>query len=293
MFLETGEKHVIIISAVLRELSDSDIRSLGLNLLPSSIGYDATLSANSEYTPSVNGKVDFSAAGTLLQLDESTGWGKIIMSSQVFTPNGVKAEISDVQHVPIFSVNKDGNVQTQFQDLETSIEVTPTVMSLADTTPAAAQVRLEIGVKASIISGEARFQGYTAPQYSDKKFQTTRVFPADGKTYVVGNFISDSLIKSRSGIPFLSRIPLLKYLFSQETVTKQRSYAVVSLAVRVLPGRTLGDPDTIPSLTSPWSLPESPKAGERDHASMLQEGVEGVQSASEKPLPAKPLSEKP
>ena len=72
-----------------------------------------------------------------------------------------------------------------------------------------------IGRKASIITGGARTGSYTAPVYSDKRFQTNRIFPADGRTYVVGAFVSDSLIKSRSGVPLLSEIPLVKYLFSR------------------------------------------------------------------------------
>lgn len=241
MFLEAGMKRVIVISAILRELSDGDIRNLGLNLLPSSINFDARATLQSGLSPS--GTIDLSALGTLLQLDESTGTGKILVSSQVFTPNGMKAQISDVQHVPVFSADQYGHVQTNFQDLETSIEVTPTIIHYQENAPVAPQVRLEIGVKASIITGEARTGSYTAPVYSDKRFQTNRIFPADGRTYVVGNFVSDSLIKSRSGVPLLSDIPLLKYLFSQETVKKQRNYAVLSIAVRVLPSRELGEPD--------------------------------------------------
>ena len=77
-----------------------------------------------------------------------------------------------------------------------------------------------IGRKASIITGEARTGSYTAPVYSDKRFQTNRIFPADGRTYVVGAFVSDSLIKSRSGVPFLSEIPLVKYLFSHRPLPR-------------------------------------------------------------------------
>ena len=251
MFLETGTKQVITIAAVLRELSDADIRTLGLNLLPSSISYQASGHLESGTRPS--GIIDVSALGTLLQLDESTGTGRILVSSEVFTPNGMKAQISDVQHVPVFSADQYGHVQTNFQDLETSIEVTPTIIHLEGHKSVVPQVRLEIGVKATIITAEARTGSYTAPQYSDKKFQTNRIFPADGRTYVVGSFVSDSIIKSRSGVPILSSIPILKHLFSQETVNKQRRYAVLSIAVRVLPARTLGEQDSGEWQVSPLS----------------------------------------
>ena len=177
----------------------------------------------------------WAAAGNVLVADESLSQGKALVASQVFTPNGVKAEISDVQHEPVFSLDTYGNVQTEYQDLETTIEVVPMVVSFEPEAPASSKVRLDIAVKVSIISGEKRTGDVTAPQYSDKSFQTTRVFPADGRTYLVGSFVSDSDINSRSGVPGLSKIPILKYLFSQKTTTRTRSYALLTLAVNVLP----------------------------------------------------------
>lgn len=237
VFIGTGVKHMVVISARLTQLSDSDIRSLGVNLFPSSVTYSGQYSL--ETGEAGYGFLDIflneSAAGNVLVADESLSQGKALVASQVFTPNGVKAEISDVQHEPVFSLDTYGNVQTEYQDLETTIEVVPMVVSFEPEAPASSKVRLDISVKVSIISGEKRTGDVTAPQYSDKSFQTTRVFPADGRTYLVGSFVSDSDINSRSGVPGLSKIPILKYLFSQKTTTRTRSYALLTLAVNVLP----------------------------------------------------------
>jgi len=254
MFLQTGTKHMVIISATLHEITDSDALNLGLNLIPTSISYGATFDVTRDYltntTTQKEGhlgvKVNDGVNTNVLRLDESLGKGKILVASEVFTPNGVKAQISDIQHMPIFSVDVNGNVQTQYQDLETSIAVTPTVIKFDRDKQELTMVRLDVGVKISIISGESRMGSVTAPQYSDKKFQTTRVFPADGKTYLVGTFVTDSYIQSRSGVPLLVRIPLLKYFFSQETTEKTRDYAVLSLAVKVIPSDEYPDKFTIP-----------------------------------------------
>jgi type II secretory pathway component GspD/PulD (secretin) len=254
MFLQTGTKHMVIISATLHEITDSDALNLGLNLIPSSISYGASFdvtrdfltNTNTNKQGSISVKVNDGVTKNVFQLDESLGKGKILVASEVFTPNGVKAQISDIQHMPIFSVDVNSNVQTQYQDLETSIAVTPTVIKFDKDKPELTTVRLDVGVKVSIVSGESRMGSVTAPQYSDKKFQTTRVFPADGKTYLVGTFVTDSYIQSRSGVPFLMRIPLLRYFFSQETTEKNRNYAVLSLAVKVIPSDEYPDKFTIP-----------------------------------------------
>ncbi|HSO22945.1 MAG TPA: DUF333 domain-containing protein [Chondromyces sp.] len=237
VFLGTGIKHMVVISARLTQLSDSDIRSLGVNLFPSSLTYDGQYSFESG-EPGY-GFLDIflnqSASGNVLVADESLSKGKALVASQVFTPNGVKAVISDVQHEPVFSIDTYGNVQTEYQDLETTIEVVPMVVSFEPESVTSSKVRLDISVKVSTISGEKRTGDVTAPQYSDKSFETTRVFPADGHTYLVGSFVSDSDITSRSGVPGLSKIPILKYLFSQKTTTRSRSYALLTLAVNILP----------------------------------------------------------
>jgi type II secretory pathway component GspD/PulD (secretin) len=67
------------------------------------------------------------------------------------------------------------------------------------------------------------------------------VFPADGRTYLVGSFVSDADINSRSGVPFLSKVPVLKYLFSQKSTTRSRSYALLTLAVSVIPENLSSD----------------------------------------------------
>lgn len=254
MFLRTGTKHMVIISATLRQLTESDVLSLGLNVIPSSITYSGSYHAERDFltstTTTKQGVLDIQInegiTSNIFQLNEGIGNGKILVEAEVFTPNGVKAQISDILHMPVFTVDVNSNVQTQFQDLETSISVTPIVMKFNTDHPLDATVRLDIGVKVSTVSGTQQMGSISAPQYSDKKFQTIRVFPADGKTYLVGTIVSDSLINSSSGFPFLSRIPLLKYLFSQNTTTKNRSYALLSLAVKVLSADESPDRFTVP-----------------------------------------------
>ncbi|MFN7990253.1 MAG: DUF333 domain-containing protein [Thermoanaerobaculia bacterium] len=243
MFLPTGRKHLVAISARLTQFSDSEIRDLGINLFPSSVTYSGALTkeATTGWATEFSLNVNQSGANNIIVADESLGSGKALVASQVFTPNGVKADISDVQHEPVFSLDTYGNVQTEYRDLETNIAVTPVVLDFSQEAGAAGRVRLDITVKVSLISGEKRTANVTAPQYSDKSFKTTRVFPADGRTYLVGSFVSDSDIESRSGVPWLSSIPLIKYLFSQKSTTRSRNYALLTLAVSVLPDDLTSD----------------------------------------------------
>lgn len=260
MFLNTGEKHMVVIAARLSQLTSAEIRDLGINIFPDIDSYSAayTQPVGGPATGQIDILVNSGTASNIIQMDENLSKGKILVASEVFTPNGVKTQISDVQHVPVFSTDSFGNVQTNYQDLETSVSVTPTVTRLDAREPAGSTVRLDIEVKVSIESGERRLKDVTAPEYTDKKFQTTRVFPADGRTYLVGTFVSDSDLESESRVPILGEIPLLKYLFTQKTTNKNRNYALLTLAVRVFPAGPSSD-----ELRKPWfAKPGAPAEGD-------------------------------
>jgi type II secretory pathway component GspD/PulD (secretin) len=229
--------YLIIISANLRELTQSISHYIGLNPVPSisgkaTINWSAATGNSRTRTRTQSWEANYA---DLLSLNEALNNSKVLVSSEVYTPNGIKAQISNVKSVPIFSTDKQGNVQTSFQNLETSISVLPTVVNYNENKPEESTIRVDVEVKASIISGNSTYNSVTAPEYSVKTMTTVRVLPADNHGYVIGSFITDSDAKSTSGVPILGRLPLLKYLFSQEHVDKQRNTAILTLAVRLLP----------------------------------------------------------
>lgn len=228
--------YLIIISASLRELTQSVSHYIGLNPIPSVIGKSTinwgTNSSGQQGHTSTQLEANYT---DLLSANEALNKSKVLVASEVYTPNGIKAQISNVKSVPIFSTDSQGNVETQFQNLETSISVTPAVVNYNDNKPEESIIRVDVEVKVSIISGNSTFKSVSAPEYSVKTMTTVRMLPADNQGYVIGSFITDSDTKSTSGVPILGKLPLLKYLFSQEHIDKQRNTAILTLAVRLLP----------------------------------------------------------
>ena len=243
MFAETAkQKHLVVISASLKELTDRDLRSIGINLVPTvnargyyDFGRDR-FNPSRDYDQTV-GTIEAQLSDAL-KLSDTKDKSKILVSSEVYTPNGLKGQVSSVQRLPVFSTDRNGNVQTEFTDLETSISVTPTILQYNRDKPEDSSVKLDVAVKVSVISGSKRMGNVSAPEYTVKNMNTTRVFKANGQSGIVGTFVTDGNIHGRSGVPILSEIPLLKYLFSQETTEKVRNIAILTLAVRILPAET-------------------------------------------------------
>ncbi len=74
---------------------------------------------------------------------------------------------------------------------------------------------------------------------------TTSLVVQDGNTIIIGGLIRDDISKTRSGIPFLSKIPILGYLFGQTTDTDQRKELIILLTPRVI--RTHADANAVTS----------------------------------------------
>ena len=237
---QKAQKHLVVILATLREISESDGRTIGLNLIPT---VNAT-SVSQFYLPSgVNGNKNITTTAiegslsNIASLNEVLSRSKVLVSSEVFTPDGIKASINNVQRVPVFTVDRNSNVSTEFQELETSITVIPTILEYHPEKSDSSLVRVDVTVKISVITGERAARGVSAPESSIKTMNTTRVFKADNQMNIVGSFVSDSTIKSVDGIPLLSKIPVLGSLFSRSTNQKRRNTAMLTLMVRLVPVR--------------------------------------------------------
>ncbi|HOD75859.1 MAG TPA: hypothetical protein PKJ17_07525, partial [Syntrophorhabdaceae bacterium] len=74
---------------------------------------------------------------------------------------------------------------------------------------------------------------------------TTSLVVQDGNTIIIGGLIRDDISKSRSGIPLLSKIPILGYLFGQTTQSDQRTELIILLTPRVI--RTHADANAVTS----------------------------------------------
>ena len=237
LFADHTSTHLIIIAASLRELTQSNSRYIGINPVPTLTGRMTIDWNRSTDIPSTRTDTKHleATSSDIVSLNEALNNSKVLVSSEVYTPNGIKSQISNIKSVPIFSTDNQGNVQTQFQNLETSISVIPTVIEYNEEKPEDSIIRVDVDIKVSIISGSSAMKGVSAPESSVKTMTTTRMLPADNHSYVIGTFITDNDTKSTSGVPILGKIPLLKYLFSQEHTEKQRNTAVLTLAVRLLP----------------------------------------------------------
>jgi len=144
---------------------------------------------------------------------------KSIAKPSVITINGQKATIKQGVQVPFqtAAVGAGGTAvpNIEFKDVVLQLDVTP-IVSPDD------RIMMEIELKRDTLG----IQTPQGPAINTKDVKT-KIIVEDGQTVVIGGIIDDQSNLTNEGIPGLVRVPLLKYLFGQERLSKQNSELLI------------------------------------------------------------------
>jgi general secretion pathway protein D len=160
-----------------------------------------------------------SATANLLLTDSNT---KILQNPRIRATDAQKATMKIGERIPIATgsyqtgaatamVSSLVNTQFQYQDVGVNIEMTPTVHYDHDVT-------LKIKIEVTSQSGSVTISGVTEPIIAQKVVdQVIRL--REGEASILGGIQNKQDQSSFSGIPGLSSIPILKYLFGSKDHT--------------------------------------------------------------------------
>ncbi len=145
-----------------------------------------------------------------LSLMETHDQIRIVSSPRIVTLDNKEAFISQGQEIP-YTVVEDEETDTEFKDAKLELRVTPHV------TP-----DNRISMKIQIIQDEVGAMGVYEEPPIDTKEATTELLVNDGDTIVIGGIIQETDKKTISGLPYISKIPLLGFLFQQQSRSKEK-----------------------------------------------------------------------
>jgi len=163
---------------------------------------------------------------------------KIIQNPQVRSLNGQKASIKIGERVRtaagsfqsgISGLAVSGLVNTQFQyiNVGVNVDITPHIHPDGDVT-------LKIVLDVSSVVTNQPIGGINEPVIGQRKVEH-EIRPKDGEMSLLGGMVEQHDTQSLAGIPGLSQIPILKYLFSQknaEVTDNEIVFAVIPHIVR-------------------------------------------------------------
>jgi general secretion pathway protein D len=162
----------------------------------------------------------------------TTGKTRILASPMIMVLDNEKAEIKVGDRISVQTQQQTGVTTTgvinSFQYLETGIllAVTPRINS-------GGMVTLEINQEVSQPQA-SKFGGTGAnPDVSTRNAKTS-VVVANGESIVMGGLIREIATMTSSGLPLLSKIPVLGALFGHQDVTKDRTELILMITPRIV-----------------------------------------------------------
>jgi type IV pilus assembly protein PilQ len=152
-----------------------------------------------------------------LSAGEVLGLTKVIAAPKISTLDKREAKISQGESIPFQTTSLQGT-QTTFVDANLELLVTPQITS-RDPNEVAKQILMKIKATRNAVGARSNPAGPSI----DKREANTQVLVRDGETAVIGGIFVDSQTNNVAGTPYLSRIPVLGWLFKNksETVAKQ------------------------------------------------------------------------
>ncbi len=164
----------------------------------------------------------FSLVDAKIMASESQGLVKIISAPKILTLDNKTATIKQGLSYPFNKLDADGNTTTEFKDIALELEVTPHV------TPDN-RISMEINIKNNEIGAVINNQiSFTT------KEATTELLVNNGETIVIGGIRKTRKDAGESGVPGLSKIPILGWLFKTKSKTSNLEELLIFITPKIV-----------------------------------------------------------
>lgn len=166
--------------------------------------------------------------GLLLDMLVTDKDAELLAHPMIVTSNHKTANIKMTEEFP-FTETLTGfgfaQATTRFLDVGIVLDVTPHVLSDAN----GPYVKMELRPEVSSLSGT----GANGVPIRSVRSSESVVSVRDGQTLVIGGVFQDSERNTDQGVPFLRKIPVLKWLFKKKEKNQQRTELIIFVTPRI------------------------------------------------------------
>ena len=182
-------------------------------------------------TPGVGftiGRTDGALLDMRLSAGELLGLSKVIASPKVTTLDKREAKISQGESIPFQTTSLQGT-QTTFVDANLELNVTPQITS-RDPKETGKLIMMKVRATRNAVGARSNPAGPSI----DRREANTQVNIRDGETMVIGGVFIDTQSNNVIGIPYLSRVPVLGWLFKQKTENVAKQELLIFLTPNIV-----------------------------------------------------------
>lgn len=152
----------------------------------------------------------------ILRAAQNRSDANVLSKPSVLVSNNKQANVTSTDQVP-YTTTTQGQVGIQenvdFADAGITLGITPSISS-------SNFLRLSISLTVSNFSGDA--VGNLPPPSTERTIETEVLVP-DGATMWIGGIVQDNERTSRDGIPFLSDLPVIGFLFGSDSKSSNKT----------------------------------------------------------------------
>ena len=276
-------KAEIMIEISIVEADRDRIRTLGLTpATVSSSSITPGIQAGAGFSPPISTSTTTGTTSTSVQIDQLglKDWAvalpgataqavlndsktHILQNPQIRVTDGQEAKVQIGSRVPYAtgsflpslggttsstgSVGLLASTQFQFQDIGVILDLTPHLL-------ATGEIAVHAKIEISSLGASLSVGGITEPTFGERKIEADFRLQ-EGEVNLLGGLIQSTLTNQVQGIPGLGDIPLIRYLFSQETKEVNDQEVLVMLTPRVIrlpePAAVVGSAVPVGSIGGP------------------------------------------
>jgi len=167
----------------------------------------------------ITGSFNLDVALTAL---ERKGQGKILSQPKVMMQNNFEAEMTQGVQIPIQTVSNN-TVTVTFKDAALTLKVKPQIT-------ASNTVMMNISLENASPDYSRQVNGIPP---IDTQRALTQVLVNDAETMVIGGIMKSQETSSKDGVPGLSRIPLLGWLFRRDMMSEDLRELLIFITPRI------------------------------------------------------------
>lgn len=167
---------------------------------------------------------DWGTIEAQLQTLEEQRKANIISNPRITTVDNREAKIVVGQKIPLITQDVAGNPVSQLQTIGIQLRVMPHLTQDK-------KIILDLHPEVSDLSTQSTVQGGIIINTSEAD---TRVMVDDGQTAVIGGLIRTNESMVHRGIPLLKDIPVLGFLFSQQSKVRQNRELIIFVTPRIV-----------------------------------------------------------
>jgi general secretion pathway protein D len=293
----------VVIEGLIAQVTLTDNLSLGLSaVFKGSVGgLDTTIALNGSnlsVDPAKPSGAGFTFIGTdsggqvraVITALATESKAKLLAAPHILVSDNREARIQVGQQVPITTSETFGAAGVtpqrivQYKDIGIILKVKPRVNE-------GGLVALEVGQEVSTFSTIPLGNVGETQIIINKVEAATNLVVQDGQTIVIGGLIREDTSKSLSGVPWISKVPLIGWLFGNTEDDKSRAELIILLTPHVMRNQREAQAVTADYVDQ---MTESSK-GRIQREDLIKKEKQGLQSGTTPQMkaPAPPASNKP